>query len=318
MKNLYTYLAIIMAIYLLLMPLIATKGNESVAVMVPLYEEKSENTPPTFKVKNTDTGEIAEVEVKDYIFSVVAAEMPALYHEEALKAQAVAAYTFALYRSGENKDKDYDITMQNTSDQAFISRDAAREKWGEDADEYENKIDSAVAAVENQKITYDNKIILAAYTAISAGRTESAENVWGSALSYLVPVESIGDLLCPDYLSSASFTVEQIKEKLCVPNKIESEYTSWFNEPVLSDSGTVKSMDFGGVSLSGAQIRDALSLKSANFDVSFSDDTFYFSVRGYGHLCGMSQYGANYMAMQGSTYKEILEWYYTGCSVTGE
>lgn len=313
MKNLYLSLALIIALSLLLMPLVATNGNGSGSPAVSTMA--SIDLMPTFKVKNIQTEEITEMSANDYIFSVVAAEMPALYETEALKAQAVAAYTFALYRANENKEKDYDITTDSKTDQAFVSREAIREKWGEKADEYEAKIRDAIKAVENQKITYNGQIILSSYTAISAGKTESSEIVWGTALDYLVPVQSMGDLLCPDYLSSASFSVEEIKEKLCAPNNIESEYTTWFASPQISESGTVISMDFGGTSLSGAAIRDALGLKSASFEVSFSENVFYFSVRGYGHLCGMSQYGANYMAMQGSSYKEILTWYYKDCTV---
>ena len=103
-------------------------------------------------------------------------------------------------------------------------------------------------------------------------------------------------------------------EKEIIDN-IESEYTTWFASPQTSESGTVISMDFGGTSLSGAQIREALGLKSASFEVSFSENVFYFSVRGYGHLCVMSQYGANTMAKEGYNYVEILEHYYSGSQV---
>lgn len=313
MKNLYIFMAFVLTLCLLLMPLMAKPSDKSISVMSPLNDTLEENET-VVKVKNS-SGEISEIKLKDYLFGVVAAEMPALYHIEALKAQAVAAHTFLLYKANENKAKNYDISDDSNIHQAFITREQANEKWGENAKEYEAKIDSAVNDTISEIITYNNKPILSVYTAISAGKTESSENVWGKHYDYLVPTESVGDMLCNDYLSSASFTVEQISEKLCAPNSVTAEHTSWFTSPVLSDSGTVLSMNFGEVTLSGAVIREALNLKSASFDVSFADNVFYFSVRGYGHLCGMSQYGANYMAMQGSSYKQILEWYYKGCEV---
>ncbi len=312
MKNLYALMAFILTLCLLLMPLMAKPSVDSITVIAPIGQEISE-AEGIVRVKS-ETG-ITETALKDYLFGVVAAEMPALYHTEALKAQAVAAHTYLLYKANENKGKGYDITDDFNNAQAFITREQAKEKWGENTEEYSSKIDAAVNETINEIITFKGKPILSVYTAISAGKTESSENVWGKAYEYLVPVESLGDMLCSDYLSSASFTVEQINESLLKPNGITAEYTSWFCEAELSDSGTVKSMKFGDTSLSGEVIRNALNLRSASFDVSFSDNVFYFSVRGYGHLCGMSQYGANYMAMQGSTYKEILEWYYKGCTV---
>lgn len=315
MKNIYGWLALILAAALLLMPLMAVKPKKSVNAMALIEIPQSSSEIQTFKVKNSQSGEITEINARDYIFGVVAAEMPASYHTEALKAQAVAAYTFALYKKEQNKQLEYDITDSHLTDQSYITRAAALEKWGDSAAEYEQKINQAVDAVSNIVVAYNGKLILSVYTAISGGKTESSENVWGNAVPYLTPAESIGDLLCPDYLSSASFTTEEINAKLCVPNGIKSEHTLWFSSPKYSDSGTVISMDFSGVSLSGAQIRDALGIRSANFDVTYSDGKFNFSVRGYGHLCGMSQYGANYMAMQGSTYNEILEWYYKDCKI---
>ena len=313
MKNLYLFMAFVLSLCLLLMPLMAKSSASSISVAAPLEEEK-DTIDKVVRVKGSDSV-ITEIPIKDYLFGVVAAEMSALYHTEALKAQAVAAHTYLIYKASENSKEDYDITDDFNTSQAFITREQAAEKWGENAQEYTSKIDSAVNETINDIITYNGKAILSVYTAISAGKTEACENVWGNSVEYLVPVESVGDMLCSDYLSSASFTVEQINESLCAPNGITSEYTSWFSEPEITDSGTVKSMKFGDTSLSGVTIRDALNLRSASFDVSYSDNVFYFSVRGYGHLCGMSQYGANYMAMQGAGYKEILEWYYKGCVV---
>ncbi len=310
MKNLYGYFSVFLCLVLLLLPLIPGKSEAAAVNTVPAEE----TTEAVFRIKNIDTGEISNINAKDYIIGVVSAEMPALYHEEALKAQAVAAYTFALYRQNENKNNDYDLTTSSSLDQAYIGDDAAKEKWGDEYSLYSEKIAAAVNSVFGQTVTYNGKCALTLYTAISGGKTESAKNLWGEDIAYLTPVESIGDLLSPNYLSSASFTQEQIIEKIPEIKDIPRE--SWFLTPIYSDSGTVLSMKFGEESIDGSKIRDALGLKSANFDVVFENDAFNFNVRGYGHLVGMSQYGANYMALQGSSYTEILSWYYKGCTVS--
>ncbi len=317
MKNLYGWQALLLALCLLLVPLIGssrtTASADSTPVSLPVMAQ-GENSVRDLRVKNTETGQISTLSLKEYLFGVLSAEMPALYHTEALKAQTVAAHSFLLYRMAGNKE-DYDITDDFRTDQAFMTREQARARWGEQADEYEQKLDAVIEAVGRQVLYYDDKPALCAYTAISGGRTESSEVVWGSALPYLTPVESIGDLLCPDYLSAVAIPAEQVAASLVTPNGGSTDMSSWFSSPVYSDSGTVVSMNFGEKTLSGGQIRDALGLRSANFDVTAKDGVFHFSVRGYGHLCGMSQYGAQYMALQGSTYTEILSWYYPGCTL---
>ncbi len=318
MKNIYGFLAVILSLSLLLMPLLAVRADltQNDKNVVPTIGSISptDTLKESFKVRLAD-GSIKELSAVDYVLGVVAAEMPASYRDEALKAQAVAAYTFALYKSAQNTDKDYDITADFTVDQSFIDEAGMAEKWGEQYDQNRQKILAAVESVKGLAIKKEGKPILSVYTAISSGRTESAENVWGSKIDYLVPKDSIGDLLCPDYLSEAAFTLEQINSLLITPKGITAPSEEWFINPVLSDSGSVKSISFGSSTLSGNEVRQALSLRSADFSVIKNDTGYSFTVRGYGHLVGMSQYGANYMAMQGSGYKEILEWYYTGCTV---
>lgn len=313
MKNLYGWLALVIALSLLLIPLTASSPKKP-AVQVNA-EVQNENIPAkTIKVKNSETGEIKEMDVKEYLFGVVSAEMPALYHTEALKAQAVAAYTFALYKSEINKDQEYDITTSHQSDQAFKTREQALNGWGEKGAEYAKKIDDAISQVYSQALTYKGKIILCLYTAISSGKTESSEIAFGQKLPYLVQKESVGDMLSPDYLSTVTISKDEVTKKLAEKG-IGGDYNSWFSSPKKSESGTVLSMNFGDKTLKGSEIRNIFGLRSPNFQVELKDETFTFTVRGYGHLCGMSQYGANYMAMQGNSYKDILLWYYTDCEL---
>ncbi len=310
MKNLYVVLSVIIALSLLLIPLTA-KMPKSNAVEA---SAKAEISTKTIKVKDAETGKISDMDIKEYLFCVVCAEMPALYHEEALKAQTVAAYTYALYKSEINKNEEYDITNSHKTDQAFKTREQAINGWGENAKEYEKKIDSAINSVLGQALTYKNQIILCLYTAISSGKTESSEVAFGKQLPYLVPKDSVGDMLSPDYLSTVKISKDEVAQKLAEKG-ITGDYKGWFSSPKKSESGTVLTMNFGDKTLKGSEIRTIFGLRSPNFQVEFKDDTFVFTVRGYGHLCGMSQYGANYMAMQGSSYKDILLWYYTDCEL---
>lgn len=312
MKNLYGWISLFLAVTLLLFPIIGGQ-SEATAVNSVLTEAVPQNDV-TFRFKDKNTGEISVMSARDYILGVVSAEMPASYHIEALKAQTVAAYTFALYRKNENKNEDYDITGDSNLDQAYINAEKRQEKWGDKTQEYTDKILSAIDSVLGQTVTYNGELALTLYTAISGGKTEDAENVWGKKIPYLVPVESIGDLLSPNYISEKSFTVSEIKEK--IPEIVNVDSSKWFSSPKYTESGTVATMSFGDKTLKGSEIRSALGLKSANFDVVAKGENLTFTVRGYGHLTGMSQYGANYMAQQGSNYKEILCWYYTGAVVS--
>lgn len=312
MKNMYGYLSVFLIFVMLLCPLIPGTSEKNAGTgALPVLSATAQESKIKLK---TESGEIVSLSMRDYLFGVVAAEMPALYHEEALKAQAVAAYTFTLYKAGQNSKEEYDITDNSSIDQAYITDEQAKEKWGDSYEEYRTKILSAIDSVAGKTVTYDGKIALTVYTAISGGKTESAKNVWGEDHPYLTSVESVGDLLSPDYLSSVTLSPEEIKEKM--PSVKDIEQGKWFSSPVYSDSGTVLTMKFGDTVISGKDIRASLGLKSANFDVTAENGNFVFTVRGYGHLVGLSQYGANYMAMQGSTYEEILLWYYKGASVS--
>ena len=232
MKRLYLVSIFILMIAMLFFPLAARgdkNGDENLPAMGEPFLEPQSSEKKMLRVLRRESGEVEEMSVEDYLFSVVAAEMPALYETEALKAQTVAAYTYAM-RKAEASDKDYDITDDSSVDQAFTSRDKAREKWGENADTYEEKIRSAVKSVLYETVTYNGKLILAAYHAISSGKTENAADIWGGQYSYLVSVESAGDKLSPNYLSIVTFTEEEFKEKLSDLVSLSGDAASWFGD----------------------------------------------------------------------------------------
>ena len=267
-----------------------------------------------FRLLRTATGKVETVARDEYLFGVAAAEMGSGFPEEALKAQIVAAYSFALYRAAERAGEAYDLTDDPAGDQAYLSRDEAKRKWG---DAYESRaaaLDAAVAAVRGYRLVDgDGAPILAAYHAVSAGRTESAQIAWGTDKSYLQPVESVGDLLSPDYLSTVTVTYAELAEKLKADVTLTGEGDKWLGKTTCSPSGTVTGVVFGDATLTGARLRELLGLRSAAFQVMREEGGYTFQVKGHGHGVGMSQYGAGYMARCGSTFVEILSHYYTGC-----
>ncbi|MDO4608280.1 MAG: stage II sporulation protein D [Clostridia bacterium] len=313
-------LAISIIFSMLVIPLSALPDNAKLTLPVQstqndLLYEKQEPQPAPQKIKVLLGDDVAEYEISDYVFGVVAAEMPALYHEEALKAQAVAAYTFALYKMDTNGDDKYDIAADPDKAQAFITREQAKNKWGEKAEEYIKKIDNCVSAVSGQILTYNNSPIFAAYHAISAGKTNSCADVWGKDLPYLKSRDSFGDKLCDGYLSEVTLSADELTKKLKKLTKATGEPKNYFSDISAADNGYVKSITYCGKKLTGAQISTALELRSSNFEVSLTDDSFTFKVKGYGHGVGLSQTGADYMAKQGSRYDEILLHYYKGATL---
>lgn len=310
MKNSYLIILAVIMASMLFLPLAATalpatQGGTALTV--------APQTEDAVRLK-TDAG-ITEIGTDEYLAGVVAAEMPAEYTEEALKAQAVAARTFLSYKKAQNAKEDYDITADESIDQAFLSEEQLKEKWGEDFSKNLEKIKAAVAATENELIFYDGAPIMAVYHAVSSGKTETAVNVWGKDYPYLTVTDSIGDLLCPDYLSTVKVSAEDFKRQMGELVELLGEAKGWLGESESTESGTVSKIFVGGKEFKGSELREKFSLKSSSFDSTFDGTNFVFTVRGHGHGVGMSQYGANYMAQQGSDYREILSWYYKDCEI---
>ncbi len=317
MKTVYLTAMMVLAVLMLILPLSAnadiTEDDASApvqSVMTPADKIPEEEV----RVKLTASGEVITLSAEDYIFGVVAAEMPALYETEALKAQAVAAYTYYIKKSAASSE-DYDISDDYTVDQAFITAAAAEEKWGEEAEIYEKKIRDAVNSVLYKKICYKGEPISAVYHAISSGKTEKAADIWGGDYPYLSAVDSSFDKLSENYLSTAQFTTEELKKALSGIVSVTEAEGNGIADIKRTDSGSVTALTVWGKSISGSELRKALGLRSADFDVEFKDGVYTFTVRGYGHGIGMSQNGANYLAMQGKTYEEILLHYYQGCNI---
>lgn len=274
-----------------------------------------------FRILDESSGEIHEISVQDYVRGAVCSEMPSTFHIEALKAQAVSAHTYALNlkkQHAQNPDpslRGADFKADPSNWRGYVTEQQARERFGEQFDQHWEKICAAADAVWNQLLLYEDEPIAAAYHAISNGTTEGSENVWGRPLPYLRPVSSEGDLLAPGYEKQQTYTADEMRDAILAafPQAVLSEEPGeWLTITQRSPSGYVTHMEIGGVPVTGLEFRSALGLRSADFTVSENGGSFTITTAGYGHGVGLSQYGADYMARQGSSYREILAHYYQG------
>ncbi len=274
-----------------------------------------------FALKVLDGDTVLEMDLGEYLLGVVRAEMPASFQPEALKAQAVAARTYTLYKlqTGGSHGDAADICTDHTCCQAYIAEDRARENWGEDADVYEKKIEEAVTATDGEVILYGGVPILAVFHSSSAGLTRAAGEVWLSDLPYLQAVSSPEAAeRIPNYYSRVEFPAEELRQKLLAAfpeADLSGPLEGWLKDARTDSAGSVSTLSVGGVEVKGTSLRTALGLRSACFTWEAQEGTLVFFVTGYGHGVGMSQYGADAMAAEGADYREILTHYYTGVTV---
>lgn len=278
-------------------------------------DDNQQQKDDTITVFLSSQNQNVEMDMFEYICGSVAAEMPLAYHEEALKAQAVTCYTNALrLKLNTEKTNNADISDNTAIHQGYINEAERRAKWGNDFEKYESKLKNVVNSVKNQAIYYNEQLIVAAFFAISCGKTENSGNLWSESVPYLTSVESQGDCLSPQYATSVSFSLDEFVSKM-KNTKAEFNINSLTNAVAItkiSPTGTVLKAEINGNSYTGEEIRSIFSLRSPVFTVNSTDSSITFNVLGYGHGIGMSQYGADYFARQGYTYKDILMHYYTG------
>lgn len=264
-------------------------------------------------------GEVETMSLSDYLWGVLAAEMPASFPLEALKAQAVAARTYTLLRL-ENPTEKHGLAQicdDSACCQAYMDRETRLDSWGEQGDYYEDILTQAVAETGGLCVLYDGYPIDAVFFSSASGSTLDAQAVWGTQVPYLVGVESPEGEGVPNYYSEVTFRKEELQLLLAsrYPSiSLEEDSSQWFKDPVFLEGGSVGQYTVGGVTLTGAQIRSALGLRSSSFHLTVGE-VFTFSVTGYGHGVGLSQYGAKALAEEGKNVEEILTWYYTGTTV---
>lgn len=302
--------------------LAGTASSSSASENTGAGEEAGEDS---FRILDTGSGQVLEIGRMDFLRGAAAAEMPMSFETEALAAQMAASYTYygRLRQKARQspdpdlKGADFSADVQNW--EKYTTPEQMKERWGDNFDEYYAKLTEAAEKAAGYALTYDGEWIDATYYAISAGVTENSRDIWGGNLPYLTAVASPGDTLAAGYRTKAEFSSEELKEAL-LSSFSELSFSdspaSWIGETVRSDSGSVLTISVCGTELPGGKFRSALGLRSQNFTVSFQEDSFVFTVLGYGHGVGMSQTGAQYMAKQGATFQEILYWYYPGAQLT--
>lgn len=269
----------------------------------------------SFRIRDQSTNQILTVGDKDFLYGAIVTEMSPSAEPEALKAQAVAAYTYYSRQRAQahakNADSDFSADTQNWK--VYVSKEQMQERWGDSFQTYYDKLSDVVDSVAGQTLQSNGELAEATYFAISSGKTESSEDVWGGKLDYLVPVASPGDMLAGGYQTTVSLSTEEFRTaaQKAAPNAdFSGDPSAWVGAYERTASGSVKIVAIGGQAITGDEARSAFGLRSANFTVAYAGGIFTFTVRGYGHGVGMSQTGAQFMAQQGADYREILSWYY--------
>ena len=273
-------------------------------------------------LKVWDGSAVQEMTVAEYLPGMVRGEMPASFEIEALKAQAVAERTYLYYKletGGKANHPDADVCMSPDCCTAYSSAEKSAEKWGDKAEEYEQRIQTAVQETDGLVMLYNDEPILAAFHSSSDGVTANSGDVWVKDLPYLTSVASpeTGDTV-PNYYSVKTLTAQEFQEtftKAYPQAQFSDDPQQWITGAVHNDSARVETVTIGGITVEGTEVRTIFGLRSASFTTEADAESVTFRVTGFGHGVGMSQYGANELARQGKTWKEILEWYYTGVSI---
>lgn len=293
----------ILLLIVVVLSVIAISGSKKETTY--FNNDKKEEVKEEIKLalKDTSTGEIKNIELEDYIVGVVAGEMPASFNEEALKAQAIASRTYAMYKM-KNSNGTYDLVTDKTN-QVYITEDKMKNLWQENFDYYFEKIKKAVYDTKDLIMTYNGNVILSMYFARSNGKTEDAISVFGSNEEYLKSVES------PEESLTSEVTIS--KNEFCNKLNISCDAINISNV-LKSSSGRINSLNINGKTFKGTEIRTLFDLKSTDFEISIGSE-IKFVTKGYGHGVGMSQYGANKLAQNGKNYEEILKHYYQNINI---
>jgi len=327
MKKLGCYI-ILMIVLVVLLPLIIVR---SISISEETKTKTIENQSDiTINVYIENQKKVVKMQLEEYLLGVVAAEMPASYEIEALKAQAVAARTYALgraaklYGSGaETIHNGADVCTSPAHCQAWISKDIAFKRWGLlSSFKYWNRISKGVSATKGQVIEYNNVLINPLFHSNSGGHTENAEDVWaGTAEPYLRGVVSLGEDTTSEYKNEVILeqqdmlkSLEKFNPKLEIEDR--EDILSNIEIQKFSSGDRVIEMNIGNITMKGTEFRKLFQLKSTNFRIAqLSDGKIAITTLGYGHGVGMSQCGANYLAQKGTRYIDILKYYYKGVEI---
>lgn len=292
----------------------------------PAAESAPAGAEEPLLILDENTGQVLTVSMADFVLGAVAAEMPVTWPAEALRAQAVASHSYALAVKAQALASP-DPALQGAYFSAapslrrgFLTDEVMRIVWGGAYEENRAALEQALAPVLGRVLTYEGAPALACYHACSNGRTQAAEDVWGSPVPYLVSVDSSWDAQSPELTQTLTLTSQEVYEALS-QNFAGMDLTvspaQWFGTFQRSEAGYVNTARVGGVICKGLDVRSALGLRSTDFTITWQGAAFAVTTRGYGHGVGLSQNGARAMAEQGSTYQDILAHYYPGTRLDG-
>lgn len=272
----------------------------------PAGNEEADVTPqkdqPIVHITRQD-GTQLELALETYLEGVVGSEMPATFEKEALKAQCVAARTFATRRGFEVDD--------TTSTQVYHDDEQMRQIWGDNYDAYHENIVSALRETQGEILTYKGEVISSVFFSSSCGKTGNSEEYWNDANGYLRSVDSHWDKAeARGFATTTHVSAQEFANKLGFVNPVTS-----IGEPTHYDSGYVNEITIDTITFTGREIREKLGLRSSSFTIVKQDDGYDITTNGYGHGLGMSQYGAQGMAKEGYSYQEILKHYYTDVEI---
>ncbi len=306
MKNKILLSVVMVLMIILIMILSYAEKND---YTIPIEPEKGEE-PIKIRLLNEADNTVTEINLEDYIVGVVASEMPASFEKEALKAQAVAARTYAMNKKESRSSLNYDLII-GTKDQAYQDNRALLSKWGINFFSNYLKIREAVKDTQSLVLTYEDKIINAFYFSMSNGYTEESELVFKQDLPYLQSVDSKWD---NETLNNYEYTKTFTKNDFCQSLEISCDSITIEKEN-RSNANRVLEISINGKTLKGTEVRSKLGLRSTDFSINIRENEIDITTKGYGHGVGMSQYGANGMAKDGFSYIEILKHYYKNIEI---
>ncbi|HET7627032.1 MAG TPA: stage II sporulation protein D [Bacillales bacterium] len=297
-------------------------SNDGTAVATPpeleanVPEPQAPISPFSISVYRTSENEVETVPLEKYVVGVVASEMPANFELEALKAQALAARTYIVHYLLNPPDLNLPDGAQVTDtpmNQVYNDPQQLKEIWGADYDWKIAKIRKAVDETRGQIITYNGKPITVAFFSTSNGYTESADAYWQNALPYLQSVPSPWDRQSPKFASTETIPTAEVEAKLGVSLTEDGKIGEVLKTTPGHRVGEIK---IDGTVFSGREVRETLNLRSTDFSMTRQGDEVIVRTKGWGHGVGMSQYGANGLAGEGKTYKQIVKYYYRGVSIS--
>lgn len=295
---------ILVVIIILLIPIVVLSfkfKTKSFLAQSKHIAKKEVKTKKIVKLKTEN--KIINLSLEEYIIGVVACEMPASFHIEALKAQAVASRTYALKKMENNNI--YDLE-NSTNNQCYFSKEDMKQRWKSNFNKYYTKIQNATLNTKGEYLTYNGNIISAFYFAMSNGKTENSQYVFHENLPYINSVDSSWETTHKNFITEIILSEKNFLQKLNLKDKKVTKIEI-LNK---TTSNRINELKINDTLFKGTDFRKYLNLKSTDFKIVKKDNNIKIKTKGYGHGVGMSQYGANGMANENKNYKEILFYYY--------